>query len=66
MDQLTLQLDPVTRQFLDDLADACGSRPEDIAEEAVRRHLAAEERRVRSVAERLGSAHADLLRRLGE
>ncbi|MGW6733342.1 CopG family ribbon-helix-helix protein [Streptomyces sp. NPDC055013] len=66
MHELTVRLDPATRQSLDDLADATGRRPEDIAQEAVRKYLDDEARRVRSVAERLGAAHADLLRRLGE
>ncbi|MGW7408296.1 hypothetical protein ACWGI9_32175 [Streptomyces sp. NPDC054833] len=64
--ELTLPLDPVTRQALDDLADAQGRTPEDVALDAVRRHLHDEENAVRVVAERLAGAHAELLRRLGE
>lgn len=63
---LAMGLDPVDRQRLDDLADACGRRPEDIVADAVRRHLDEEAGRVRAVAERLAASHADLLRRLGE
>ncbi|MFJ3302700.1 hypothetical protein ACIPSA_06210 [Streptomyces sp. NPDC086549] len=63
---LTLPLDPATRQALDDLADAQGRTPEDVALDAVRRHLREEGLAVRAVAERLAGAHADLLRRLGE
>ncbi|WP_409471825.1 hypothetical protein [Streptomyces sp. HC307] len=66
MQELTLRITPDLRQALDDLADACGRRPEDLALEAVRRHLQDEGARVRSTAERLAAAHADLLRRLGE
>ncbi|GAA4001270.1 MULTISPECIES: hypothetical protein [Streptomyces] len=66
MHELTLRLDPSDGRALDDLADACGRLPEDIAREAVRRYLDEEARGVRSVGERLASAHAGLLRRLGE
>ncbi|MFI5796111.1 hypothetical protein [Streptomyces sp. NPDC051677] len=61
-----LTLPPDLSHALDDLADATGRRPEDIALDAVRAGLRAEEARVRAVAERLAGAHADLLRRLGE
>jgi predicted transcriptional regulator len=64
--ELTLPLDPATRQALDDLADAQGRTPEDVVLDAVRRHLHDEENAVRAVAERLAGAHAELLRRLGE
>ncbi|MFF4561033.1 hypothetical protein [Streptomyces sp. NPDC001435] len=64
--ELTLPLAPATRQALDDLADAQGRTPEDVALDAVRRHLRDEELAVRAVAERLAGAHAELLRRLGE
>ncbi|MEU6067309.1 MULTISPECIES: hypothetical protein [Streptomyces] len=64
--ELTLTLDPATRQALDDLADAQGRTPQDVALDAVRRHLHDEELAVRAVAGRLAGAHADLLRRLGE
>ncbi|SHI21252.1 hypothetical protein [Streptomyces sp. 3214.6] len=61
-----LTLPPDLSHALDDLADATGRRPEDVALDAVREWLRAEEARVRAVAERLAGAHADLLRRLGE
>ena len=64
--ELALRLDPAVGHALDDLADACGCPPEDLAQEAVRRYLREEAERVRGVAERLSVAHADLLRRLGE
>ncbi len=63
---LPLSLPPDTRRDLDDLADATGRLPEDLAREAVRRHLDDEARRVRSAGQRLASAHAGLLQRLGE
>ncbi|WP_329217800.1 hypothetical protein OG352_16585 [Streptomyces sp. NBC_01485] len=63
---LALPLDPGLRHALDDLADATGRRPEDVALDAVRAGLRVEEARVRAVAERLAGAHAGLLRRLGE
>ncbi|MCX4762498.1 hypothetical protein OG562_16240 [Streptomyces sp. NBC_01275] len=63
---LTLPLAPALRHALDDLADATGRRPEDVALDAVRARLGEEEARVRGAAERLAVAHADLLRRLGE
>jgi predicted transcriptional regulator len=66
MHELTLRLDPSDGLALDDLADACGRLPEDIAREAVRRYLDEEAQRVCREGERLASAHADLLRRLGE
>ncbi|MFI9613738.1 hypothetical protein ACIHCM_19070 [Streptomyces sp. NPDC052023] len=66
MRELTLPLPDDLRRALDDLADACGRRPEDIALDAVRAHLRDEGALVRAAAERLASAHADLLRRLGE
>ncbi|NGO44617.1 hypothetical protein [Streptomyces ureilyticus] len=66
MKELILRLDPALRQALDDLADARGRMPEEIAEEAVRNHLHAEGRLVRSLAERIAKEHAELLRRLGE
>ncbi|MFF3967786.1 hypothetical protein ACFYZI_40305 [Streptomyces griseorubiginosus] len=66
MQESTLHLDPDTGQALADLADACGRRPEDLAREAVRRYLRAEEEPVRAVAGELARRHADLLRRLGE
>ncbi|MFE0510449.1 hypothetical protein [Streptomyces sp. NPDC058964] len=62
----TLRLDPATRQALDDLADAQGRTPEDVALDAVHRYLRQEGAAVLAVAERLAGAHADLLRRLGE
>ena len=66
MQELTLRLDPVVGQALEDLADACGRHPEDIAQEAVRRYLHEEGALVRSLAERIAREQADLLRRLGE
>jgi predicted transcriptional regulator len=66
MTELILRLDPALRQALDDLADARGLMPEEIAEEAVRKHLHAEGMLVRSLAERIAKEHAELLRRLGE
>lgn len=66
MHELTLPLTVDLRQAVDDLADACGRPPEDIARDAVRAYLRAEGAAVRAAAERLASAHADLLRRLGE
>ncbi|MFD3499989.1 hypothetical protein ACFWWT_08000 [Streptomyces sp. NPDC058676] len=66
MHEFPLPLPPDVRQDLDDLADATGRLPEDIAREAVRRYLDDEARRVRAAGERLASAHADLLKRLGE
>ncbi|MEU6356018.1 hypothetical protein ABZ896_43030 [Streptomyces sp. NPDC047072] len=66
MHQLTLTLPPDLRQQLDDLADATGRSPEDIALDAVRQHLAREADAVLGTAGPLADAHADLLRRLGE
>ncbi|MFJ8104254.1 hypothetical protein [Streptomyces sp. NPDC096132] len=66
MQHLTLALDPGLHQALADLADATGRSPEDIALDAVRERLRAEEARVRETAERLAGAHTELLRRLGE
>lgn len=66
MQQLTVPLTAGLRHALDDLADATGRRPEDLALDAVRERLEAERSAVRGVAERLAGAHAELLRRLGE
>ncbi|MEU6549666.1 hypothetical protein ABZ915_05145 [Streptomyces sp. NPDC046915] len=66
MHQLTVSLDPATRQALDDLADAQDRSAEEVVLEAVHRCLREEALAVRAVAERLAGAHADLLRRLGE
>ena len=66
MRELTLHLEAAVGQALDDLADASGRPPEDIAREAVHRYLREEAQHVLSVGERLAVAHADLLRRLGE
>ncbi|MFH8283933.1 hypothetical protein [Streptomyces antibioticus] len=63
---LAVPLDPALRRALDDLADATGRRPEDIARDAVEAWMRDEEARVRGVAERLARAHAGLLRKLGE
>ncbi|MGW0821503.1 hypothetical protein [Streptomyces sp. NPDC002845] len=66
MTDLTLHLDAATRQALDDLADAQGRTPEEVAREAVRGQLHAEGALVRAHAERLAKTHTELLRRLGE
>lgn len=66
MQQLIVPLGPDLGQALDDLADATGQPPEEIAREAVRRYVDAEAARVLTAGERLAAAHADLLRRLGE
>ncbi|MFF8399251.1 CopG family ribbon-helix-helix protein [Streptomyces sp. NPDC016172] len=66
MSHLDLPLDPALRTALDDLADAQGRTPEELALEAVRGYLRQEDGRVRAVAEGLARHHADLLRRLGE
>ncbi|MCZ4609100.1 hypothetical protein ACOAKG_16685 [Streptomyces sp. JL3001] len=66
MNELVLHLDPAARRELDDLADATGRLPEDIALDAVLDRLARESSAVRGTAESLAGAHADLLRRLGE
>ncbi|MGW3988299.1 hypothetical protein [Streptomyces sp. NPDC004830] len=66
MSELRLPLDPGLRRALDDLADARGRTPEEVALDAVRAHLRQEEAHVRGVAEELARDHADLLRRLGE
>ncbi|MFB6635948.1 hypothetical protein ACFCYF_01665 [Streptomyces chartreusis] len=66
MNELVLHLDPAARRELDDLADATGRLPEDIALDAVLDRLARESSAVRVTAESLAGAHADLLRRLGE
>ncbi|GGX48323.1 MULTISPECIES: hypothetical protein [Streptomyces] len=66
MNELVLHLDPAARRELDDLADATGRLPEDIALDAVLDRLARESSAVRGTAQSLAGAHADLLRRLGE
>ncbi|MFD5011879.1 hypothetical protein [Streptomyces chartreusis] len=66
MNELVVRLDPAARRELDDLADATGRLPEDIALDAVLDRLARESSAVRDTAESLAGAHADLLRRLGE
>jgi predicted transcriptional regulator len=66
MSELVLRLDPAVRQALDDLADAQDRAPEEVAQEALRRHLHAEGALVRAVAEHIAREHAELLRRLGE
>ncbi|QKZ21187.1 hypothetical protein [Streptomyces chartreusis] len=66
MNELVVRLDPAARRELDDLADATGRLPEDIALDAVLDRLARESSAVRGTAESLAGAHADLLRRLGE
>jgi predicted transcriptional regulator len=65
MDELTLHLPAGLRQELDDLADATGRLPEDIALDAVLHRVAQEASPVRVRAEMLAVDHADLLRRLG-
>ncbi|MFI6035702.1 hypothetical protein ACIBBD_16310 [Streptomyces sp. NPDC051315] len=66
MHELTLPLPAGLWEELQDLADATGRRPEDIALDAVRHAVAQEASRVRVTAGLLADAHADLLRRLGE
>ncbi|MGW6906569.1 MULTISPECIES: hypothetical protein [unclassified Streptomyces] len=66
MSDFTIPLPPDVRRELDDLADATGRLPEDIALDAVLHRLARESSPVRVAAESLADAHADLLRRLGE
>ncbi|MGC0331686.1 putative transcriptional regulator [Streptomyces sp. SAI-170] len=66
MYELTVSLPPDLGRALEDLADATGRRPQDIARDAVEERLAKEASRVRVAAEVLAGAHADLLRRLGE
>lgn len=66
MNELVLRLDPAARRELDDLADATGRLPEEIALDAVLDRLAHESSTVRGAAESLAGAHAELLRRLGE
>ncbi|MFC8142279.1 CopG family ribbon-helix-helix protein [Streptomyces paradoxus] len=66
MSRLDLPLDPALRTALDDLADAQGRTPEEVALHAVRGYLGQEGARVRAVAEGLAHHHAELLRRLGE
>nr|WP_107905676.1 hypothetical protein [Streptomyces chartreusis] len=66
MNELVVRLDPAARRELDDLADATGRLPEDIALDAVLDRLARESSAVRDTAQSLAAAHADLLRRLGE
>ncbi|QNP72426.1 hypothetical protein IAG44_25405 [Streptomyces roseirectus] len=61
-----LGLSAELRAALEDLADATGRSAEEVAAEAVRRYVAGERGRVLGVAERLGGAHAGLLKRLGE
>jgi predicted transcriptional regulator len=66
MSDLLLPLDAALRQALDDLADAQGRTPEEVALHAVRGYLRQEGAQVRGVAAALAREHADLLRRLGE
>jgi predicted transcriptional regulator len=66
MHEFTLPLPVALWRELEDLADATGRRPEDIALDAVRHQVAQEASRVRVTAESLAGAHAGLLRRLGE
>ncbi|MGQ5226012.1 hypothetical protein ACW69C_13120 [Streptomyces sp. MN3] len=66
MSELVLRLDPEVHQALLDLADAQDRAPEEVAREALRRHLHEEGTLVRAVAERIAREHAELLRRLGE
>ncbi|KND39031.1 ribbon-helix-helix domain-containing protein [Streptomyces acidiscabies] len=61
-----LHLPPDLHQPLEDLADATGRTVEDVVGEALRLHLDREETRVLAIAQQLGQAHAELLRRLGE
>lgn len=66
MDELILRLDPALRRELDDLADATGRLPEDIAVDAVLHRLTQDSSQVLVTAQALAGAHAELLRRLGE
>ncbi|MFE9772892.1 hypothetical protein ACFYOV_14645 [Streptomyces sp. NPDC005931] len=66
MSEFLLHLDPALARRLHDLADAQDRTPEDVAREAVRRHVGEEAGAVRAVAGRLAREHAELLRRLGE
>ncbi|MGA5286717.1 hypothetical protein [Streptomyces pseudogriseolus] len=66
MSELALHPEPALAQALHDLADAQDRSPEDVALDALRRHLHEEGGRVRAVAERIAAEHAELLRRLGE
>ncbi|MCM2517181.1 hypothetical protein NC658_28655 [Streptomyces griseoincarnatus] len=66
MSELVLRLDPDVHRALHDLADAQDRAPEEVAREALRRHLHEEGMLVRAVAERIAREHAELLRRLGE
>ncbi|HEY8982906.1 MAG TPA: hypothetical protein VIU15_25425 [Streptomyces sp.] len=61
-----LSLGPDLQRSLEDLADAAGRTVEDLVGEAVRRYVEEERGRVLEVAGRLGHAHAELLKRLGE
>ncbi|WP_028813165.1 hypothetical protein [Streptomyces flavidovirens] len=66
MNELTVRLSDAEWAALADLADAQGSTPAGVAQDAVRRHLHAEGVLVRAIAERIAVSHAELLRRLGE
>ncbi|MFI5616921.1 hypothetical protein [Streptomyces sp. NPDC051567] len=66
MDTVTFPLPAADRAELDDLADATGQRPEDLALDAVRARLRQERERVGAEAARLARLHAPLLRRLGQ
>ena len=66
MSEPIIRLDPDVHRALHDLADAQDRAPEEIAREALRRHLREEGELVRAVAERIAREHAELLRRLGE
>ncbi|MFJ8074670.1 hypothetical protein ACIQ7Q_12240 [Streptomyces sp. NPDC096176] len=63
---VTVGLPEPERRALQDLADARGTTPETLLQEAVRHFLRAEGELVRSTAARYAADHAELLRRLGE
>ncbi|WP_055715540.1 hypothetical protein [Streptomyces torulosus] len=66
MTEITHRLDPALHRDLADLADAQGRGPDEVVGEALEAYVRAQGALVRGQAERLASAHAELLRRLGE
>ncbi|MFJ3924939.1 hypothetical protein [Streptomyces sp. NPDC090022] len=65
MNEFILTLSPAERTALDDLADATGRTPEELALDAVRERLTADRQSVGRHAQRLALRHAALLKRLG-
>ncbi|MEU3772669.1 hypothetical protein AB0F11_05540 [Streptomyces sp. NPDC032472] len=65
MNDLLVRLSSAERAELDDLADATGCTPQELALAAVREHLRRERDRVGDAAGRLAERHAALLKRLG-